>query len=1045
MAENSDDLVISISTDLATVRRSLKRLEADIASSSNKVEKQFDSMGKGIDKSMSTALQTRINQMVGVGVQGAKEWNGALADQGKELDRLRAKYSPLFATINSYKTTVSDIRKAHALGAISATEMTAAIQKERQAALASTAAIKGRNAALADTPAVRGNGASPYTSNIAAQFQDIGVTAMGGMSPLQIALQQGTQLSAVFTDLKSTGQSTGAALASAFASVVSPLSLITIGVVAASAAAIQYFGSLKSDVKTADDAIKSHTAAIEGIRDAYGVAAEGLGDYTKKTRAEADAAVRENLRTQEEVAKSAAAAFNKTLGVLAARTGGASDIAGKFRPFTDAIREFRKSLADGEPDFVKLQARINEIVATNPEGLRKLGDEIINNSNAASEAQRRMQAAKDVIDDIGDVAAGQADGVRNLKSALAELSQIATPALTDAERAAQAYQRAMQTARGREARDDVADAYRIARERIENQNPTIANSDGRTVSVPVPGQKPSSLDGSPNAEIKKAETAAQKAANAYRDLLKSADDRIAQLKLEGELFGQYGAATDAARFRLELLQQSEDKGRSLDPEQRKAIDEKVAAYAKYSEALANAKFQQDMLDQARMSSMSARDQKVLQTLRQYGLSEDMGGAAAGQIREQLRGQEISDATTSFLTDFKNALLENGGDIGDAFGKSLLNALTSSMNEQLDSIIKQIGGALGRALTGQGGAASPVSVAASAASTLAAPVATVTRAPLSGVSNYARAIQSIESGGNYGALGPITRNGDRAYGAYQMMGNNIGPWSQAALGRTLTPDQFLADRGAQDAIFNHRFGGYVNRYGASGAAQAWFGGPGSVGKGGMAADDLGTTGNSYVAKFNAALDNGSKSATQALEKLAGASGESTKGLSSLASSIAAAPGASAGGGGAWLSLLAGTPFAGSGQLAASGGIGLFDRGGFTGVGGKKTPAGIVHKGEYVFDAETVSRLGISTLDKLRGYAAGGYVDAPVAPRMRPRASAASGASQPSMLTVQIDGASGDANVRELVRQGVGQALSEQNQSMRRGGFGTMQAQYVSQKG
>ena len=34
------------------------------------------------------------------------------------------------------------------------------------------------------------------TANIAAQFQDIGVTAAMGMNPLQIALQQGTQISA---------------------------------------------------------------------------------------------------------------------------------------------------------------------------------------------------------------------------------------------------------------------------------------------------------------------------------------------------------------------------------------------------------------------------------------------------------------------------------------------------------------------------------------------------------------------------------------------------------------------------------------------------------------------------------------------------------------------------------------------------------------------------------------------------------------------------------------------------------------------------------
>ncbi|WP_407801050.1 phage tail length tape measure family protein, partial [Staphylococcus aureus] len=80
-----------------------------------------------------------------------------------------------------------------------------------------------------------------------AQFQDIGVTTAMGMSPIQIALQQGTQLSAVFNDLKRDGQSVGATLAGAFASVVSPISLVTIGVIAAGAAAFQYFSTVMTE------------------------------------------------------------------------------------------------------------------------------------------------------------------------------------------------------------------------------------------------------------------------------------------------------------------------------------------------------------------------------------------------------------------------------------------------------------------------------------------------------------------------------------------------------------------------------------------------------------------------------------------------------------------------------------------------------------------------------------------------------------------------------------------------------------------------------
>jgi lambda family phage tail tape measure protein len=62
---------------------------------------------------------------------------------------------------------------------------------------------------------------------------------------------------------------------------------------------------------------------------------------------------------------------------------------------------------------------------------------------------------------------------------------------------------------------------------------------------------------------------------------------------------------------------------------------------------------------------------------------------------------------------------------------------------------------------------------------------------------------------------------------------------------------------------------------------------------------------------------------------------------------------------------------SGLTAADYGTG-FASGGYTGSGGKYEPAGIVHKGEYVLDAATTSRIGVSRLNSLRGYAAGGLV-------------------------------------------------------------------------
>ncbi|MGO6719561.1 tape measure protein [Rhizobium ruizarguesonis] len=90
-------------------------------------------------------------------------------------------------------------------------------------------------------------------------------------------------------------------------------------------------------------------------------------------------------------------------------------------------------------------------------------------------------------------------------------------------------------------------------------------------------------------------------------------------------------------------------------------------------------------------------------------------------------------------------------------------------------------------------------------------------------------------------------------------------------------------------------------------------------------------------------------------------------------------------------------AGGGLLAGIGSLFGFADGGYTGPGGKNEPAGIVHKGEYVMDAETTKRIGIKNLRRLRGYASGGLVGAPAMPVVR---SASSSGKQGGKTDIQV---------------------------------------------
>lgn len=92
--------------------------------------------------------------------------------------------------------------------------------------------------------------------------------------------------------------------------------------------------------------------------------------------------------------------------------------------------------------------------------------------------------------------------------------------------------------------------------------------------------------------------------------------------------------------------------------------------------------------------------------------------------------------------------------------------------------------------------------------------------------FLRAIASQESGGNYGAV----NRSSGALGKYQIMPGNVPSWARQILGRSVSPGQFLHNPKLQEQIARAKLLSYYKKYGARGAAEAWYGGPGSIGHG-----------------------------------------------------------------------------------------------------------------------------------------------------------------------------------------------------------------------
>lgn len=123
-----------------------------------------------------------------------------------------------------------------------------------------------------------------------------------------------------------------------------------------------------------------------------------------------------------------------------------------------------------------------------------------------------------------------------------------------------------------------------------------------------------------------------------------------------------------------------------------------------------------------------------------------------------------------------------------------------------------------------------------------------------VNRVANALRRIESSNRYSALGPVSpKSGDRAYGAYQVMGANIPSWSREALGREVSPREFLESRDIQDQVAKHRINKYLDQYGnPTDVASVWFSGRPTSRSMGLS-DFTGTSVPTYLQRFAKAYE------------------------------------------------------------------------------------------------------------------------------------------------------------------------------------------------
>lgn len=829
-------------SDLETVARTAEKVERKTVSMSERFAQAADKVANANNK-----IETASSRMARQIDQAAKAMDGYsraaraadIAAFGQELDRLRAKFNPLYAEIQKYRAIQDEIRKAHAVGAISTTEMSAALSRERQATMASIAQIKGRSSALREVSAEaratkiandalnRSQAGSRFnTSNLAAQGFDIGATA-AFMPWWTVALQQGPQVAQVFNDIRQSGARIGPAVAGAFMQILNPVSLLTIGVIGLTAAAVQYFTTADDGSDELDGQLRKQADLIRSVADRW-------GDAVPMIKAYAD-----QLKRVDEMAEGQAAG---EVVAVAQFDGLEEKLVGLRREFAAANNAMKGIGAD--PAFLRdFNLAFGTLRERLEDGQASTADYIA--------AQRMLKQA---VEQYG------LPSVLEFRDAFEQITASIEKSIKAAWQARLEWIKAV--AGG-------ATVQEILEKSTFNDNgvsrrPLDFYPNGR---VPVPEGRPNiELDGLPGAE--KAEKQLQQLREGYNDLIQTANQRIDQMRLELELSGTSGAAADALRFEQDLLAQTMEKLGKITPDQRREIHGLAQEYGQLAQALEEARVKSDLLFEREQMTRSPVDQRVASQMRNlYGdeYKSHMDDAIADQIRlnDQWRTaqdelQEVGDIGANALGGLLDILYESG-DATEQLMKLFANIGKQFAQMGLDRMIGNL--KAGKSifdLSGFGGrsAADTKASAIAIGREIGGAVApTVTTGFKSGLDVWAAGIRKIESGsyaGNYGAVGPMTNRGDRAYGAYQVMGANISTWTKEVLGQSLSIKEFLADQSAQDKIFYAKFSQSADKFGSmADATSVWFSGR-PISRAGNASDGYNTV-PQYVGKVQSAVD------------------------------------------------------------------------------------------------------------------------------------------------------------------------------------------------
>lgn len=530
-----------------------------LAPAADKAERATDRFNRGIGQivgavNKATSVLERIETSIGrlattemraeKATENLSQSFGVASASMRAFDSVTASVTMQMGTL---VTSASRVDTAMEQEAASINTATAAVQKHSQALMIANDNLKAT---------------SFNAGGIAAQFQDVGVTAAMGMNPLVIGLQQGTQLSGqlmmmqgnLWTNLKA-----------GLLAVISPLSLLTIGFITLLAVGIQFvkWGKL------AESVLNTIADVLVPIAPYAVAAAAGLALFY------APAIIAGIGTVIVSLARLAAQAVVTGAALIAANPVGALVLG--FAAVATAAVIFRDDLAKilGRDIVQDAQNGVNWIIGAFVGGFNSIRDTW--GLLPAAMADLTVQAAQGVLDGIVSMINDTRTQIIEFLT-WAQMTLSAIPGFGTTAGALAGVMAGSGAFTAPQLPNPNAGAAAYVGNATGNAMSSAMGVDyvGQTVELIQRGASGAAdalrglatAAGAAGTETDKAAKAAEKAAEAYRKVTDGAREFIAEQRLEAQALGMSSVQANTLRYAQQLLNQATAEGRTLTAAQR---------------------------------------------------------------------------------------------------------------------------------------------------------------------------------------------------------------------------------------------------------------------------------------------------------------------------------------------------------------------------------------------------------------------------------------------------------------------------------------------